>query len=160
MDHSLQGNPIVARAEVAIRAALNAMPTDAFLWFALCWLKKSRDGFDPSLVPLLQRSYDVGEHEGWIAIHRNALAVTLLSSLPAPLRGEVVTEFRNLIMSNYVPGAVDIMLGPGWSHRDALLEGLRSAPEQDRRNFARELSLRGLRVEVPGIDQRPSRPWR
>lgn len=158
--HPIEGNPAVAAAEASVRAGLAAAPTDAFLWFALAWLGKTRDGFAPAQLPALAASYRTGPREGWIALHRNALAVTLLPALPPPLRTAALTEFRDLVASNYREGAAAILTGPGWSQHDALLATLAPLPADTRAAFAQTLAVQNVDATVPGIPHRRDRPWR
>ncbi len=151
--------PEVLRAEQAARAALRITPTDGFLWFALAWLAKTRGGFDDAVMSELEMSYAMAPHEGWIAVHRNAFAVPLLSSLPPGLRDAVIREFGNLVVSGYIPNAAEILTGPGWGERDALLKSLDGLPLYDRTQFARELQARGENLFVPGVDVKTP-PWR
>jgi hypothetical protein len=154
------GNPALVSAETQVRAALAVTPTDPFLWFALAWLGKARDGFAPAQVPYLAASYRTGSREGWLALHRNALAVTVLPALPPNVRGAALTEFRDLVASNYIPAAADILKGPGWGQRDLLLASLADLPEERRAAFAQVLRWQDIDAEVPGVPRRRDRPWR
>ena len=141
------------RAEAAVEKALEAMPSDSFLWFALFWLKKNRDGYSSDILPLLRRSYAMGPHEGWIAVHRNELAVPLLPLLPQEMRTRVITEFRDLATHGYPAVAASILAGAGLGHRDALLASLSDTPLDARRLLAEAIDDRDEEdaAEVPGV---------
>ena len=156
---TIAGNPQFERAERSVRAGLASNPRDAFLWYALFWLDKTQRGFSPSSARLLAMSYRTGPHEGWIAVHRNRAAVSVLGQLPEPLRKTVVAEFRNLVSASYLDDAASILAGPGWPERDQLLAGLSALPEEQRLAFSRRLENRDLSVAVPGISRKARRPW-
>ena len=153
-------SPQFAAAETALRAALRAAPTDAFLWFGLAWLGKTRDGFTPSLVPYLRLSYDMGEHEGWIAVHRNPFVLAMLPLLPGDLQARAALEFRHLVETEpYIETAAAILAKPGWDQRDALLASIAGVPEANRRQLAKALEGLGVAVQVPGLQSAPAHPW-
>ncbi len=156
----IAGNPQFARAQSAVQTALHAAPSDAFMWFALFWLLKTRDGMSADLLPYLRMSYLVGPHEGWVAVRRNRIAVPLLAVLPKDLADDAVTEFANLVSYGYVNSAADILTGPGWGNHDLLLQGLAKSPEYARRSLAGAASDLGFDVAVPGIERHGDRPWK
>ncbi|MGB9187096.1 MAG: hypothetical protein WCB34_03760 [Methylovirgula sp.] len=156
----IAGNAQFERAQIAIESALRAVPSDGFMWFALFWLTKTRDGYRQESLPYLRMSYRVAPHEGWIAVRRNRVAVSILSILPADLAETVITEFRNLVSSGFVEPAAEILTGPGWGNRELLLTGLANAPEDARRQLADAIYDRGFDVTIPGVERRGQRPWR
>jgi hypothetical protein len=155
------GNPQFNRAEQAVRAALKVRPTDSFLWFALFWIEKTRDGFQSGPLPLLRQSYALGPFEGWVAVRRNGVAVSLLPLLPKDLQTRVVEEYRNLVASNFIKDAAIILVGPGWAQHDALLAGTAGVPLDLRVRLADALYDQNLDVIVPGVERLGQRrPWR
>lgn len=150
----------IAAAESAIRRALGYTPSDGFLWYALAWILKYRDGLTPAGLDALTMSYVTSEHEGWVAVHRNAFAISLYTDLPQPIRDKVVAEFRNLVASNYVDQAAAIMIGPGWSERQRLLDALEDVPDDKRYDLYRALLNKGRDLPVPGVRRQPERPWK
>ncbi len=152
-------NAVIARAEQAVRASLRLMPTDGFLWFALAWLSKRRNGYDDTVAAELRMSYATAPHEGWIASYRSAMSVPLLMSLPDDLRHRVLREFSDLISSGYAAIAADILVGPGWGERAQLLDDLGDVPAAKRQAFATEVEARDPTIRVPGfVASTP--PWR
>jgi hypothetical protein len=156
----IAGNSQFARAQTAIETALRAVPSDAFMWFALFWLVKTRDGMSAEALPYLRMSYLVGPHEGWVAARRNRIAIPLLSVLPKDLADLVTVEFENLVSYGYVDTAADILTGPGWGNHELLLQGLTKSPEYARRNLADAVYALGFDVTVPGVERRGQRPWK
>ena len=156
----IAGNSQFERTQIAIELALRAVPSDGFMWFALFWLTKTRDGYRQESLPYLRMSYRVAPHEGWIAERRNRVAVSILSVLPADLKETIITEFRNLVSSGFIEPAAEILTGPGWGNRELLLKGLANAPEDAKRQLADAIYGLGFDVTIPGIERRGQRPWR
>jgi hypothetical protein len=145
----------------ATDSALMNAPSDPFLWFARFWSNLARNGFAAERLADLRMSYVLGPNEGWIAMLRNRLALTLFSALPPDLAEAAKAEFAGLVRSRLYEIAADSLAGPGWELRQALLAGLRDVGERERRAFARVLGSRDLKeeVSVPGIDPSPRPPW-
>jgi hypothetical protein len=156
----ITGNLQFTHAQNAIESALCLTPSDGFMWLALFWLRKTRDGMSEKAVPYLRMSYLVGPHEGWIAVRRNRMVTPLLSILPRDLANLAVSEFGDLIASGYIEAAADILTGPGWGNHELLLKSLVNVPEDARRQFADAVYDLGFDVRVPGVEQRGNRPWR
>lgn len=148
------------RADQAVRHALSLIPVDGFLWFALAWITKERDGVTPSVIRALGLSYDMAEHEGWVAVRRNAFSVAIMPDLPPALQERVVAEFRNLVQSHYVHQAAAIITGSGWDQRMRLLRALEAVPEGKRQDLYREILDLGRDLDVPGVSRHPDRPWK
>jgi hypothetical protein len=138
------------------RTALECSPTDSFLWFVLFWVDVTRNGFQPKDVALLRMSYRQGPNEGWIMERRNRFAIAMYGYLPADLDERALNEFAKLLQPQFVVGAVNIFVGPGWPIHDLLLERIKDRPESERRLFAQILKERGYDLAVPGI-ARPNR---
>jgi len=158
---AISRDPQFARATQAIAESLRSSPSDGFMWFALFWLLKTRDGFSQSLVPLLQMSYLMAPHEGWVEVRRNRAVMPLLPSLPADLVARVVAEFRSLVETPpYLDAAADILTGPGWPYHDILIRGLANAPDDARQQLDDAVYKLGFDAVIPGVATRGSRPWR
>jgi hypothetical protein len=157
---AISRDPQFARARRAIVDSLRASPSDGFMWFALFWLLKTRDGFSQSLIPLLRMSYLMAPHEGWIEVRRNRAVMPLLPSLPADLVGRVVAEFRSLVETPpYLDAAADILTGPGWPYHDILIRGLANAPDDAKQQIDDAVYNLGFDAVIPGVAARGSRPW-
>jgi hypothetical protein len=141
----------LAALQSATRTALECSPTDAFLWFVLFWVDVTRNGFHTQDVALLRMSYLQGPNEGWVMERRNRFAIAMYGYLPADLNERALNEFAKLLQPQFVVGAVNIFVGPGWPIHDLLLERIKDRPESERRLFAQILKERGYDVTVPGI---------
>lgn len=142
-----------------IRRSLVDSPADSFLWTVLFWLENTRNGFNRAYLEYLKMSYMVGPNEGWVAVKRNRFALAVFSSLTPDISENAVGEFSRLVRSNYSGAAADILEGPGWPIREALLAGLKNVDEINRQSFARLIYRRGFDLEVPGVGRPDWRPW-
>jgi hypothetical protein len=143
-----------------VDAALAQSPTNSFMWLTDLWLRRLRGESADSNLNLLRMSYWSGPNEAWIAVKRNPLALGVFTSLPGDLAEEVLSEFVGLIRSGLYADASNILAGPGWPIREQLLSRLVQVDEADRRGFAVALASKDLvDVKVPGVDERPSRPF-
>ena len=143
-----------------VRAALAQSPTSSFMWLTDLWLKRLSGEFVDSDWNLLRMSYWSGPNEAWIAVRRNRLALGIFQSLPRDLAEQTLSEFAGLVRSGLYVDASNILAGPGWAIHDQLLSRLVQVDEANRRRFARALASKDLDgVTVPGLDDRPSRPF-
>ncbi|RXG99152.1 hypothetical protein EAS62_03545 [Bradyrhizobium zhanjiangense] len=149
----------ISRAESRLRAALSVTPSDAFLWLMLYSVELARNGFDPAYVSLIEKSYFAGPHEGWIALRRNRLALAVFALLSDVTQKAVVSEFSEMVDSDFIDAAAIILTTIGWEHRLSLLAGLEQADISSRESLARRLSRDGFKVTIPGVD-RDDRLWR
>jgi hypothetical protein len=68
-------------------------------------------------------------------------------------------EFAGLVRSGFYEEASEILIGPGWNLRETLLQRLADVPEAARRDFAKNLSEKGVEnAIVPGIEPFNDRP--
>lgn len=139
-------------------SALSAAPADAFLWLALFWRHNVAEGFAAENLPRLAMSYATGPNEGWVGVKRSAAALAAWERLTPELQDRAAGEFVGLVRSRFWEMA-DILMGPGWAARDALLPKLAQVDESERKIFARTLYRAGGYVDVPGIDRSGGRPW-
>lgn len=151
--------PVIDQLGVSIRRSLSAAPADPFLWLALFWSKTMKDDWSKEDFAYLKMSYLVGPHEGWVARRRNYIALASFPELPQDVAEAAVTEFKDLIVSEYYDTAVRILVGPGWPLRDILLRRLEDAPEKARYRFARSADQLGYDIAVPGVERPDPRPW-
>lgn len=145
-------------SELSRRSLVNS-PADSFLWTVLFWLENTRNGFSRAHLDYLRMSYSVGSNEGWVAVKRNRFALAVYSSLTPDIAENAVGEFSRLVGANYFGAAADILEGPGWPIREALLAGLKNVDEINRRSFARLIYKRGFNLVVPGVERPDWRPW-
>jgi hypothetical protein len=146
--------------ETAVTAALAENPTSSFLWLTKYWLETVRTGSPAADLKFLRMSYALGPNEGWIALRRSPLALSAFSSLPEGLAAQAIAEFTGLVRSGLYFEAANILAGAGWAVHDKLLAGLVRVDEGGRRRFAKALESKDLDgVVVPGVEERPSRPF-
>jgi hypothetical protein len=149
----------VSALDSSIRDALANAPADPFLWLILTWLDKVRGGASDVHFRDLEMSYLLGPNEGWIALKRNPFTLGFGSVLPNDLVERSAIEFAGLVRSGFYEEASQILIGPGWNLRETLLQRLRDVPEAARRDFAKNLSEKGVEnATVPGIEPFNERP--
>jgi hypothetical protein len=149
-----------AELQMVVSAVLAQSPTDSFMWLADLWLKRLGGKSTDGELNLLLMSYWSGPNEAWIAVRRNPLALGIFSSLPNELRELALSEFVGLVRSGLYADASNILAGPGWPIHEQLLSRIVQVEEADRRGFAKALAFKDLDgVTVPGVDERPSRPF-
>ena len=150
---------LMRETDEMIRKSLVNSPADPFLWTVLFWLENTRNGFKRAHLKYLKMSYSIGPNEGWVAVKRARFALALFPSLTPDLMENVVSEYSRLVGSNYFVAAADILEGPGWPIREALMSGLKDVDEISRQSFAKLIYRRGFDLAVPGVDRPDWRPW-
>ncbi|WP_354264440.1 hypothetical protein [Bradyrhizobium sp. GM2.2] len=154
-----QADEEAAAAENRVRTSLTLNPTDSFLWLLLYSLASDRNGFDREQINWLDQSYATGPREGWIALRRNRLALSLFTIFSHPAQERVVSEFAELVDSEFIEDAALNLSRTGWPHRERLLSSLQRADITTRERLAKVLSQQGIKVTIPGV-QSDERPWR
>jgi hypothetical protein len=150
----------MADLQAAVSAALAQSPTNSFMWLTDFWIGRLHSDTADTDLNFLRMSYWSGPNEAWIAVRRNPLALSVFPSLPSDLAEQALLEFVRLVGSGLYADAANILAGPGWAVRKQLLSRLVEVDEVDRRGFARALRSKDLDgVTVPGVDERPSRPF-
>lgn len=140
----------------ATRTALACTPGDAFDWLTLFWLDLIKHGFTPENAAFLRLSYTFGPNEAWIAIRRSRLTIPLFARLPADLRDDAVDEFVKLVDTEGVfPEMAAIFATAAPAVQGRLAAALESAKPIPRQIFARALSDRGVKIDIPGVAHRP-----
>jgi hypothetical protein len=142
--------------EAAIRRSLSCAPTDPFLWFALFWMQNSRTGLAADNFRSLRMSYRVGANEGWLAIRRNRIAMALYPALPSDLKQAATDEFVQLVKSDFITEAADILAGSARPVSSILLPRLQGMDEKKLRFLGILLAGHGMDDPFPELDTRPS----
>ena len=138
-----------------IRRSLTCTPTDSFLWLALFSAEKAQNGLRNDQFQSLRMSYQLGPHEGWIALKRNRVVVPILDQLPADLAAAAVNEFTELVDDGLYTDAADILLSAGLEVRDRLVLGLVRVRDRSLEQFAGVLHARGYDLpRTSGANQR------
>lgn len=91
-----------------------SMPIGGAARFALA---TSRLGADPTLLPELVGSYQLGPREGWIALLRHPRALAVFAQLDPATQQRVVEEFAGLVSAQLTRDAVLALGGLGWPIR-------------------------------------------
>lgn len=147
-----------AVAAVAERL-LDCAPTQALAWLSLFWVETSRAGLRPGALRLLAESYRVGRNETWIQVRRSALAMNLYGQLPDALKKEAVDEYLELVGLYQTDLVVGIYTRLDDGTRGVVQSRLNEVPAHARSVFARQISRAGLPIDLPGLLQKPDRPW-
>jgi hypothetical protein len=145
--------------ERSVRSSLSCAPNDAFLWMILAWLDGVRHGDQKEQMAYLRLSYNLGPNEGWIAVVRNRLALSMYGRLPPDLADAAVKEFDRIVNSWLYWDSISILTGPGWPIHERLLASLTNVGIRQREALAKELYAEGRDVVIPGITPRERRPW-
>ncbi|RZN05364.1 hypothetical protein CWO91_30280 [Bradyrhizobium genosp. SA-3] len=146
-------------AENKLRAALFVIPTDSFLWLMLYSVTNARTGFDQRNLGYLGQSYASGPNEGWIALRRNRVALAAFVLLGDVTQNLVVSEFAELVDSDFTESAALNLMGAGWAQRDRLLTALRDVDVASKQLLYNRLSAEGIKLNIPGVAY-DERPWR
>jgi hypothetical protein len=152
------GNPELIDQKLAsldriVDQALRNAPNDSFLWLANFWLDTTRNGLGPESLRFLRMSYELGPHEGWIAVKRDRIALAAFPALPSDLSELAISEFVGLVRWGLVSEAAEIAGGPGLPLRSILFPRLAELTIDERRRFAGVWYQRELDdVQVPGVN--------
>lgn len=144
--------------ENTIKLSLSLSPSDSFLWLMLYSAETTRNGYDQSSLRHLNYSYDRGPYEGWIALRRSPVALSVFGSVTETVRKQVVSEFAKITDADLIDNAALILTGIGWTHREQLLAGLEQADVLSREMLNRRLAREGVKVRIPGV-RVEDRPW-
>ncbi|TYO61227.1 hypothetical protein FXV83_39320 [Bradyrhizobium hipponense] len=148
----------LALTTVAIRNSFSANPADAFLWLLFYSAQTATNGFQAEYLSYVERSYQLGPREGWIALRRNRMALAMFPFASESLRDMIVSEFVGLVDAGLIEDAASNLTGVGWPYKDLLLASLETADIVSREAFAKRLVKDGVKVPVPGV-QTNERPW-
>jgi hypothetical protein len=146
-------------AEAALRLSLACTPTDAFLWFGLFWLQNSERGLQDDNFRTLRMSYRVGPNEGWLSLRRNRIAIALYPGLSNDLKQAASDEFVQLVKSDLITEAADILAGPGRPVSSLLLARLQGVDQKKLRFLAMLLAAKGIDDPIPGLETSSKYPW-
>lgn len=133
-------------------------PTDSYLWLKFYLLEIGRSGFDASIVGYLDKSYTAGPLEGWIALQRNIIAISVFRNLSDEMQARVVLEFGALVDSKFTDAAALNLIGTSPEIRVLLASGLESVELVEREALAKKIAREGMKVDIPGV-QVDERLW-
>ena len=146
-----------ADLEAALLSALDCAPSDPLTWLALFWLQNNTRGLQQDNFKALRLSYRFGPNEGWLALRRSRFALAVYPALPEDLKRQAIAEFVQLVRSNFIPDAAEIVLGPGRPIGNLLLSRLEGIDIVKLRYLARLLESRDFEAKIPGVDL--AHPW-
>ncbi|WP_142251748.1 hypothetical protein [Bradyrhizobium sp. UNPF46] len=147
-----------AIAEQYVRNSISSNPMDSFLWLTLYSGSVSREGVGQNNLTFLEQSYATGPREGWIALRRNRLALVAFPLLESRMAKSAISEFCNIVDSEFIDEAFTSLVGVGWPHRDQLVAGLECADISARERLAQRLADEGIKISLPGVEVR-KRSW-
>lgn len=139
------------RAESKVQLTLAMNPADSFLWLMMYSIDTTRNGFSPESIRYLNQSYTTGPLEGWIALRRNRLALSVFALLQDRTKESVVAEFAKMVDADFIENATSNLAGVGWAERARLLSSLESVDISRREALGRRLAQIGVKADVPGI---------
>lgn len=139
-------------AEDRVRSALFLNPADGFLWLMLYSVETTRLGFSFKNLRYFDQSYTTAPREGWIALRRNRLGLSIFSALPEHSQQRVVSEFAGMVDSGFIDAAGANLAGVGWAQRDNLLASLIMTDIIPREALAKMLAREGVKASVPGVN--------
>jgi hypothetical protein len=143
--------------DAALRGVLECTPADPLSWLALFWLQNNTKGLQQANFRALRLSYRFGPNEGWLALRRSRFALAVYPALPDDLKRQVIDEFVQLVKSDFVVEAADIVAGPGRPISEVLLSRLEGIDIVKLRYLARLLQGKDLEAKIPGVDL--AHPW-
>lgn len=92
----------------AIFEAIGCTPSSSPGWLMLFWEASLSGTQDGLMFAYLQRCYDLGANEGWLALLRFQLMGKLFDGLPQGLRNAMVAEFSGLVRSGFIVEAAKV----------------------------------------------------
>jgi hypothetical protein len=142
------------------RNALACAPSDGFTWLTLFWIDAEKRGVGRENLAYLRLSYEVSPNEGWIAIWRNRLAMTMFDRLPSELANKALDEFVRLLDSSQLYDEMaSIFESIPADVQQRVVQQLRGASPLSRQIFARVLYDRGLDIKIPETAIPGLRSW-
>lgn len=148
------------KAHSATRALLACSPADSLGWLILFWLNMTKNGYSAEYGNFLQLSYDASPNEAAVALWRNRIVLGLDDRVPAKFTDLAVVEFVKLVNSERFyqeMGDVFERAPPALQRRLAL--ALKTAEPKARQVFARMMTDRGVRANIPDAEPARERPW-
>lgn len=143
-------------ARVEITNALACSPEQAFQWYALFWVAMTQGDPPQAYLGFLERSYELGPHEAWIAYFRNEDALPVFLRSKPELQAHIRQEFLDLVRDK-PRWAAAILKGLDEPVRQVVVGFLEGVPLPQRREFAVALDQADVLIDVPGVEYRQGR---
>jgi hypothetical protein len=135
-----QINDGMDKLQRSLEESLSCAPSDPFLWMVLYWLNVTQNGFEPKYIAQLRLSYRSGPYEGWIALKRNQLALSMYQTLPQDVAAAAVDEFVSLINTGGSDDAAATFVRSGPLLKSRMLSRLSEVRIRHREEFSTALS--------------------
>nr|WP_148667181.1 hypothetical protein [Bradyrhizobium amphicarpaeae] len=158
LESGIDIDEVQERAERKARKSLALNPSDSFLWLMLYSVASARRGTDVGNVHYVNASYFAGPHEGWIALSRNRLGLSIFPILDPSVQQLIVSEFAELVDAGFVEIPATNLMGVGWEERERLLNALRHVDPASKKRLYKRLRQDGVKVAIPGVEEE-ERPW-
>lgn len=144
----------------ALLSAFACAPSDPLLWLARFWLQNNMRGLREDNFTALRLSYQFGANEGWLALRRSRFALAIYPALPEDLKRRALEEFVQLVKSDFMTDAADIVVKQGRPISAMLLSHLKGIDIMKLRFLARLLDGRDFEGRVPDVETSSrSKPW-
>jgi len=134
-----------------ITAALFEVPGDSFLWMMYYSTAVARTGSQLEHIDYLVQSYKAGPNEGWIALRRNRLSLSLPPPLISMLKKYIVAEFAAITNSGFVEDAASNLALVGRDQQELLATGVSTLDIEPRTILAKKLAEEGSQLTIPGV---------
>jgi hypothetical protein len=144
----------------SLRTALQCSPSDAYLWLVLFSIETIADGFKPAQLDYLRMSYQLAPHEGWVALKRNAVALTMYFDLDPALAQAALDEYAELLQNGLYDEAAAIFTNLTPAIQRTVLDRVAETPLPQRERLSKALDGLLPGVPVPGVDRRDDQPWK
>jgi hypothetical protein len=141
------------------RNALACAPSDGFTWLTLFWVDATKRGLRSENLAYLRMSYEVSPNEGWIALWRDRLAMTVFDRLPPELASKALDEFVRLLDAGQLNEMASIFESAPANVQQRILQQLKAANPIARQIFARVLYDRGLDIVIPDTAIPGQKSW-
>jgi hypothetical protein len=145
----------------AISGALACTPTDSAAWLILFWQELIRHrSAETNTMNYLRLSYMLGPNEGWIALWRNHLAVTIFEQLPDDLKNDALDEFVKLVATERLYRETAAIFGQAAPVvRGLIIQRLGNIAALPRQIFVKVLYEKGLAQGIPEAWMEHAKPW-
>jgi hypothetical protein len=134
----------IKRADQELEGFLACSPADPYGWLLLFHHRFSRDG-DPKHIVLLEFSYRLAPHEGWLMPVRSTVALPLFHKLSADVQALAVQDLR-LMARDRPEAAAAVISHLEPAQQAVVLPALRTLPDEQRKALAK--LLEALEVET------------
>lgn len=141
------------------RNLLACYPRDGLGWLTLAWVELNRTGVSEDTYRKLRNSYAFAPREGWLAAQRNRLILQRFSLMPPDLRDRALVEFADLMEGRFIDETVATFMSVKPALQAELIGRTKGVSVLWQTKFQQALKRFGIEVRMPGIAEKPDRPW-